>query len=130
MAAPATPPATKRIELSVTDARMRFLHLMRLTRVTKQVTVIVENGHPVAAIVPPDMLAERPGDPPGTEAGAAGWVQRVEKVREDLRRQHAAHTAELLRALEEAWAVVDSLRPPGADRQVDAVRTAHAALRR
>jgi hypothetical protein len=57
---------------------------------------------------------------------AAGWLQRIERVRDDLRRQHA----ELQRALDQAWEVIDATSPPGARPAVDALRAAHADLRR
>lgn len=125
MATEATTPAPVRIELSISEARTRFLQLVRLTRPTRQTTVIVDRGVPVAAIVPPDLLENR-----GESPSAAGWLQRIEKVRADLLRQHATRADEFRRALDEAWQVIDALSPPGADRRVDSLRTAHAPLRR
>jgi PHD/YefM family antitoxin component YafN of YafNO toxin-antitoxin module len=131
MAEPATTPSPTRIELSVSEARIRFLQLVRLTRVTRQTTVIVEQGRPVAAIVSPEMLADdRAGDAAGTHVSAAGWMRRLEKVREGLRRQHATRTTELLQALDEAWKLLDTLRPSGTDKHVDTLRTTHAEIRR
>ena len=60
---------------------------------------------------------------------AAGWARRLENVRQQLRRQHAIETAELRQALEETWRIIDQLRPPAADQQIDAQRVAHAHLR-
>jgi antitoxin (DNA-binding transcriptional repressor) of toxin-antitoxin stability system len=114
-----------RIELPVTEARTRFLQLVRLTQLARQTTVIVDRGRPVAAIVPPELLEAR-----SEGASAAGWLQRLEKVRDDLRRQHATQTDELRRALDEAWKVIDALRPPGTDRPIDTLRATHAPLRR
>jgi hypothetical protein len=51
-------------------------------------------------------------------------------VRDGLRRQHAVRTAELVQALDEAWQLLDTLRPPGKDRAVDALRAGHAEIRR
>ena len=131
MAIEATKPPPVRIELSINEARTRFLQLVRLTRLTHQTTVIVDRGESVAAIVPPERLERVPDwQPEPATPSAAGWLQRIERVRDDLRRQHAAHTDEFRRALDEAWAVIDTLRPPGTDRHLDTLRTAHAPLRR
>jgi antitoxin (DNA-binding transcriptional repressor) of toxin-antitoxin stability system len=130
MAATARGPSPNRIELSVNEARTRFLQLIRLTRVTNQETVVVDQGQPVAVIVSPDVLADRQREPVGTNLNAAGWLQRLETVRRNLHRQHDAHSAQLIQALDEAWNAIDSLRPPGADRRIDTLRTTHAPLRR
>jgi len=129
MADPATiqPPVRR---LSLGEARLRFLSLVRLTRLTRQATLIVDQGQPVAAIVAPEMLtAARDQEPPGAPGSAAGWMRRLETVRRDLRRQHAIETTEVINALDEAWRLLDSLRPSGADRTVDTLRAAHAPLR-
>src|SRR3954464_15807415 len=105
MAAPAWRPAPNRIQLSVTEARTRFLQLIRLTPVTGQETIILDQGRPVAAIVPPDVITDRRGDQPDT-ASAAGWLQRLENVRSELQRQHTAHASQLRQALNEAWSVI------------------------
>ena len=127
-------PIRRRIELSVPEARLRFQQLVRLTGLTGQTTVVVDGGRPVAAIVPAadadppaPLSVPEPATPP---ANAAGWMRRLEKVREDVRRQHAGRIDELARALDEAWQLLDTLRPPGTDRAVDAARAAHADTRR
>ncbi|NMO51495.1 type II toxin-antitoxin system Phd/YefM family antitoxin [Actinoplanes sp. TBRC 11911] len=203
MVAPARTPAPSHLELPVNEARTRFLQLVRQIRATRQTVLIVDQGRPVAAIGPPDLIAARHPDvaarhpdvaarhpdvaarhpdvaarhpdvaarhPDVTaldadvtaldadviarrgdatarrgdasarhadaatarlpDATAAGWAQRLETVRHDMRRQHAAHTAELLQALVEAWNVIDTLRSPGPDRHIDALRTSHKRLRR
>jgi hypothetical protein len=56
-------------------------------------------------------------------------LRRLEEVREEMRRQHAAHITELLQALEQTWNVIDALRPPGADGNVDMLRATQAHLR-
>ncbi|MGX6603125.1 hypothetical protein ACWKSP_13435 [Micromonosporaceae bacterium Da 78-11] len=131
MAEAAVPLPRRRIELPVSEARLRFLQLVRLADVAKQITVLVDRGTPAAAIVPLQ-VADAAFDPPAPmpEASAAGWIRRVETLREDLRRKHAARTDELQDALDESWQLIDALRPPGVDRGVDAVRAAHAQLRR
>ncbi|HWS33061.1 MAG TPA: hypothetical protein VN408_09995 [Actinoplanes sp.] len=57
-------------------------------------------------------------------------MRRIEKVREDVRRQHAGRIGELSQALEEAWRLLDSMRPPGTDRTTDTLRAGHADLRK
>ena len=105
------------------EARTRFVQLARLAGLTQQTTVVTEDGRPLAAIVPVE--ASRPESERPNPA-AAGWLRRIDKLRADLRRQHVG----LEQALEEAWRELDRLRPPGADREVDALRAAHAAVRR
>ncbi|MBB2944190.1 antitoxin (DNA-binding transcriptional repressor) of toxin-antitoxin stability system [Actinoplanes lutulentus] len=140
-------PIRRRIELTVAEARLRFQQLVRVTGVTGQVTVVVDGGRPIAAIVPvSDLVGDKPpaGAPPApppvprqvAPIHAApsrveeGWLQRIERVREDVRRQHAGRISELTRALDEAWAALDAVRPAGADRVVDTLRAAHGDLRR
>ena len=140
MAEPARRLSPRRIELSISEARTRFVQLVRLTGVTRQVTVIVDQGRPIAAIGPADQApgAQAEGRAPGAQAeervanpvSAAGWMRRLEAMREDLRRQHHARTTELTKALDEVWQVLDAIRPPGSDRHVDALRAAHADVRR
>jgi antitoxin (DNA-binding transcriptional repressor) of toxin-antitoxin stability system len=143
-------PIRRRLELSVAEARLRFQQLVRVTGLTGQVTVVVDGGRPVAAIVPPgDVLGPAPPAaaaaaagpappaaadaagpaPPAADAAAAGWMRRIEKVREDVRRQHAGRIRELSQALDEAWRLLDEARPPGTDRAADALRAMHADLR-
>ncbi|WP_305785550.1 hypothetical protein [Symbioplanes lichenis] len=62
------------------------------------------------------------------QAVAEGWQRRLETLREQLRVQHQRRTEELERALAQAWAVVDELRPPGRDRALDQLRAEHRAL--
>ncbi|PRX10996.1 hypothetical protein CLV67_13254 [Actinoplanes italicus] len=61
---------------------------------------------------------------------AEGWMRRIEKVREDVRRQHAQRIGELSQALDEAWRMLDAVRPPGTDRAADTLRATHADLRK
>ncbi|WP_045747006.1 hypothetical protein [Actinoplanes rectilineatus] len=213
MGEPATP-IRRRLELTVAEARLRFQQLVRVTGLTNQVTVIVDGGRPIAAIVPVGDVADfesgprsgavpsgrpstpsapparpgaassagaphsrsssapesrplsapparssslpdsrppsaphsrslsapesrpssappvRPAAPPAPAASSAGWLQRIERVREDVRRQHAGRIRELSGALEEAWRLIDATRPPGTDRAADTLRAAHADLRR
>ena len=121
MAEPATPLSHPRLELSLVEARTRFVQLARLAGLTQQTTVVTEDGRPLAAIVP--IGATQPERP---NPAAAGWIRRIDKLRAELRRQHEG----LEQALEEAWRELDRLRPPGADREIDTLRTAHADIRR
>ena len=133
MAEPATPLPHPRLELSLVEARTRFVQLARLAGLTNQTTVVTEEGRPLAAIVPigsaqPPQQAQppQPAQPSRPNPAAAGWIRRIDQLRAELRRQHVG----LERALEEAWKELDRLRPPGADREIDALRAAHADLRR
>lgn len=101
-------------------ARTRFVQLARLAGLTQQTTVITEDGRPLAAIVP---IGATP--PERASPAAAGWIRRIDQLRAEFRRQHAG----LEQALEEAWRELDRARPPGADREVDALRAAHAHIR-
>jgi antitoxin (DNA-binding transcriptional repressor) of toxin-antitoxin stability system len=124
MAEPATPMPHPRLELSLVEARTRFVQLARLAGLTNQTTVVTDDGRPLAAIVP--IGATRPPEPERPNPAAAGWVRRIDKLRAEFRRQHVG----LEQALEDAWRELDKLRPPGTDRDIDALRTAHADLRR
>jgi antitoxin (DNA-binding transcriptional repressor) of toxin-antitoxin stability system len=121
MAEPATPLPHPRLELSLVEARTRFVQLARLAGLTNQTTVVTDEGRPLAAIVPIGAT-----QPDRASPAAAGWIRRIDKLRAELRRQHVG----LEQALEEAWRELDRLRPPGADREIDALRTAHADIRR
>jgi antitoxin (DNA-binding transcriptional repressor) of toxin-antitoxin stability system len=123
MAEPATPLPHPRLELSLVEARTRFVQLARLAGLTNQTTVVTEDGRPLAAIVP---IGATRADADRPNPAAAGWIRRIDKLRAEFRRQHVG----LEQALEDAWQELDRLRPPGADKQVDALRTAHADLRR
>ncbi|MEU4619815.1 hypothetical protein AB0G04_07535 [Actinoplanes sp. NPDC023801] len=67
---------------------------------------------------------------PSSSVSAEGWMRRIEKVREDVRRQHAQRIGELSQALDEAWRMLDAVRPPGTDRAADTLRATHADLRK
>ncbi|GAA3955188.1 hypothetical protein Aau02nite_86350 [Amorphoplanes auranticolor] len=105
------------------EARTRFVQLARLAGLTNQTTVVTEDGRPLAAIAP--IGAIRP-DPERPNPAAAGWIRRIDKLRAEFRRQHVG----LEQALEDAWRELDRMSPPGTDKQVDALRTAHADIRR
>ncbi len=122
MAEPIAAVSPPRRELPLHEARTRFVQLVRLAGLTGQSTLVTDAGRPLAVISPPDA----PGRDAATASTAAGWMRRVEKLRADLRRQHEA----LEQALEQAWQELDRLRPPGTDRDVDALRTVHSTIRR
>ncbi|WP_433298913.1 hypothetical protein ACQP2F_44790 [Actinoplanes sp. CA-030573] len=121
MTQPAAAAPRPPLELTLAEARTRFVQLVRLAGLTRQATVVTDAGRPAAAIVPIDVLRQS-----GRRQTVDGWLRRIEKVREDLRAEHAA----LQHALGEAWARLDEVRPPGADPDVDALRASHADLRR
>lgn len=107
---------------------MRLVQLVRMTAVADQVTLIVDAGRPVAALVPADAAqtsAQARASAAHAQAVAAGWAQRLESVRGTLRGQHASQQREWQRALTEVWRLLDRLSPPGAERGVDALRAAH-----
>ena len=122
MAEPAVPITRPPLELSLPEARSRFGQLARLASLAQQTTVVTDGGRKVAAIVPINHLRDDDDRP---SAAAAGWLRRIERVRADLRRQHTA----LEEALEQAWRELDRLGPPGADRDIDALRAAHSGIR-
>jgi antitoxin (DNA-binding transcriptional repressor) of toxin-antitoxin stability system len=111
-----------RLELSLVEARTRFVQLVRLAGLAQQTTVVTDGGRPLAAIVPVGGGNDHDGEKPNA---AAGWVKRIETLRDDFQRQHAV----LERALEQAWQELDKLRPPGVDRDVDELRVAHSVFR-
>jgi antitoxin (DNA-binding transcriptional repressor) of toxin-antitoxin stability system len=121
MAEPATPLPHPCLELSLVEARTRFVQLARLAGLTGRTTVVTEDGRPLAAIVP--VGAARPERP---NPAAAGWIRRIDNLRAEFGRQHGG----LEQALEDAWRELDRARPPGVDRQVDALRAAQADIRR
>ena len=57
MAEPAGPVPRPRLELSLLEARTRFVQLARLASLTQQTTIVTDGGRPLAAIVP----VTRPG---------------------------------------------------------------------
>ena len=94
----------------------------------ERVTVITDRGRPVAAIVPINAV---PSEQPAlsatarSENAAAGWMRRIEQVRDAVRRQHAMRITGLERALIDVWAVIDRLLPQGSDTTVDELRIVH-----
>lgn len=129
MAQPAFPPAPR--DLSLTEARTRLAALARMTDLTGAVTVISDAGRPVAALVPVDAARSRSDAQAAAahrQATVHGWQQRLETLREHLRRQHRQETKSLQDALQQAWTLIDQLRPPGRDRAVDQLRAQQRQL--
>jgi antitoxin (DNA-binding transcriptional repressor) of toxin-antitoxin stability system len=128
MAEPAVPlPRRRRIELPMPEARNRFTQLVRLASLTGQVTVLADQGRPVAVIAPVAALLSDESSTATrahTEQAAAGWMRRIEQVREAVRRQHATRISELEHALTDAWDVIDRIAPRGSDRAADELRVA------
>ena len=127
MAEPATPLPRRRIELPLLEARTRLTQIVRLTPVTAHLSVIPDRGRPVAKIVPADAgCGETPSPVPKarTDNAAAGWMRRIEQVREAVRRQHAMRISELEHALTDAWDVIDRVAPRASDRAADELRVA------
>jgi prevent-host-death family protein len=120
-------PRRRRIELPMLEARNRFTQLVRLASLTGQVTVVTDQGRPAAAILPAGAaLIDEPSAAPNTHTGSAvaGWMRRIEQVREAVRRQHATRISELEHALSDAWNVIDRVAPRGSDRAADELRVA------
>jgi antitoxin (DNA-binding transcriptional repressor) of toxin-antitoxin stability system len=126
------PSGDRVLALAVREAQVRFSQLVGLAELTDQVTVVHRDGRPVAAVVPAGAarsLAEARRSEVRAQASAAGWSRRLTDLRDQLTRRHAAERAALLRALAEAWDLLDRHSPPGADREVDRLRAAHRDLR-
>lgn len=134
MPAPAAPIPSRSLELSLLEARTRFVQLIRLAGLTRQATTITDTGRPIAAIVPIEVLraieVQARDDSLRPSEATAGWMRRIEQVRDDVRRQHADRIRNLEQALEQAWQAIDSLRGPGSDADIDALRVLHADTRR
>jgi antitoxin (DNA-binding transcriptional repressor) of toxin-antitoxin stability system len=128
MEQPKTAASPRRIERSVTEARIQLAQLIRMISMTGEVVHIVDGGRPVAAIVADDTAQSRAEVAAGrdrTRAAAAGWEHRVEQVRATAGRQQAVRIRVLEQLLREAWRLLDDRHPPGTDRAVDGVRTAY-----
>jgi antitoxin (DNA-binding transcriptional repressor) of toxin-antitoxin stability system len=123
MAEPAGQIPGPRLDVPLPEARTRFVQLARLARLTGQRTVVTDGGRPLAAIVPADDVT---GRATGAAAVAAGSVRRIEILRAEFQRRHGV----LEQALEQVWQELDRVRPPGSDGAVDALRLAHADIRR
>lgn len=123
MAEPAGQIPRPRLQLSLPEARTRFVQLARMANLSQQSTVITDGGRPLAAIVP----IHSAGDGTVTsDRSAAGWLRRIERLRAEFHGQQDV----IIHALSLAWQELDRISPPGADSRVDALRLAHADLRR
>lgn len=127
MAQPAAPNPDPTLVLSLAEARNRFVQLARMAALNQQVTVVTDGGRHIAVIAPPRVLDDKRPANPGT---AQGWLQRIDQVRAEVRRQLEQRTTQLEQALDEAWQLLDGRHPAGTDRDVDVLRVLHADVRR
>jgi len=128
MKEPESAAASRRIQRSITEARIQLAQLIRMISLTGEVVHIVDGDRPVAAIVADDTARSRAEVTAATDratATAAGWQRRIEEVRATVRRQQADRTRVLEHLLSEAWRLLDDRCPPGADRAVDGARAAY-----
>jgi antitoxin (DNA-binding transcriptional repressor) of toxin-antitoxin stability system len=120
--------ASRRIERSITEARIQLAQLIRMIALTGEVVHIVDGGRPVAAIVADDTArsrAEATAAQGRARAAAAGWQRRIEEVRGTVGRQHADRIRVLEHLLNDVWGLLDDRCPAGKDRAVDGARTAY-----
>lgn len=113
-----------RRELSLLEARLRFVQLARMASLTRHVTIVTDAGRPIAAIVPAEP-SHTARDGTRESATAGGWLRRIQHLRAQFHREHAV----TIQALQQIWQEVDRLCPPGSDGGIDALRLAHASLR-
>ena len=133
MAERAAPLPSRNLELSVLEARSRFVQLVRFAALAHQITTITDGGRQMAVIAPVDALRTddpRHSEPPRGAKAAEGWIRRIEEVRTEVRRQHERRIAELEQAVEELWRTLDDLQPPRTNPDVDALRVLHGEIRR
>jgi PHD/YefM family antitoxin component YafN of YafNO toxin-antitoxin module len=133
MGEPAAPMPSRSLELSVPEARSRFVQLVRFADLTHQITTVTDGGRPVAVIAPAGALRadeNRRDDRSGGSRTAEGWLRRIEQVRTEVRRQHERRIAELEQAVEQLWRALDDVQPPRTNSDVDALRVLHGEIRR
>lgn len=127
-------------EVSVREARLRLVQLVRLIQLGDHVTVLTdETGRPAAALVPAAAArsvaqlresaacaaASAQQAQARAAASAAGWSRRLEVLREQSARRHAAELQAVSQALAEAWAELDRRCPRAADPALRRLRAAH-----
>jgi len=135
MEEPESAAASRRIQRSITEARIQLAQLIRMVSLTGEVVHIVDGDRSVAAIVADDTARTRAEVTAATDrasATAAGWLRRIEEVRATVGRQQADRACVLEHLLREAWRLLDDHCPPGSDRAVDGARAAYreAAIQR
>lgn len=117
------------------EARTRLTQLVALAELTDTVTVITRDGdpRPVAAIVPAPAartMAQARADADRLAAVTGGWARRLDQLRQQSSRRHAAEMQALTDALAEVWAELDRRVGPGRDPDLARLRAAHADLLR
>ncbi|MFV2101530.1 type II toxin-antitoxin system Phd/YefM family antitoxin [Micromonospora sp. LOL_024] len=133
MAVPAlTPRNAPARSLPLREARTRLSQLVAMAELTDTVTVVTRDGdsRPVAAIVPAGAarsVAEARADAERLAEVTAGWARRLEALRAQSGRRHAAELRGVAAALAEVWAELDKRAAPG-DPALVRLRAAHADL--
>ncbi|MFC0505663.1 type II toxin-antitoxin system Phd/YefM family antitoxin [Micromonospora costi] len=134
MAVPAlTPHPEQPRSLPLREVRTRLTQLVALAELTDTVTVVTRDGdpRPIAAIVPAGAartLAQTRADADRLAAVATGWARRLDELREQSGRRHAAELRAVRVALAQAWAELDRRAAPGGDPTLARLRAAHADL--
>ncbi|MGK5740997.1 type II toxin-antitoxin system Phd/YefM family antitoxin [Micromonospora sp. URMC 103] len=134
MAVPAlTPSSDQPRSLPLREVRTRLTQLVALAELTDSVTVVTRDGdpRPVAAIVPAGAartLAQTRADADRLTAVTTGWARRLDELREQSGRRHAAELRAVRAALAQAWAELDRRAAPGGDPALARLRAAHADL--
>ncbi|GLZ80211.1 hypothetical protein Afil01_50180 [Actinorhabdospora filicis] len=135
MAAPNIVPGPRSVPLR--EARVRFSQLVALTELNNTTTIITRDNdsRPIAVLAPTSAVRDAPEAPVAPPRSAdwhatvnAGWAKRLDSVRAQLSDRHARECRVLLDALNRAWAELDRLARPGADRDVDELRALQAEL--
>ncbi|RIV41440.1 type II toxin-antitoxin system Phd/YefM family antitoxin [Micromonospora radicis] len=131
MAVPAlTPRDLPPRSLPLREARTRLSQLVAMAELTDTVTVVTRDGdpRPVAAIVPVAAVrtaAQVRADADRLAEVTAGWARRLEALREQTGRRHAAELRAIRAALAEAWTELERRAAPG-DPALARLRAAHA----
>ncbi|MEV1328167.1 type II toxin-antitoxin system Phd/YefM family antitoxin [Micromonospora costi] len=134
MAVPAlTPHPEQPRSLPLREVRTRLTQLVALAELTDTVTVVTRDGdpRPIAAIVPAGAartLAQTRADADRLAAVTTGWARRLDELREQSGRRHAAELRAVRAALAQAWAELDRRAAPGKDPALARLRAAHADL--
>lgn len=143
--------------MSLREAQTRLAYYARVVALNRRSVTIVDAGRELAVLGPVagkpvagkpvgekpvggTPVGERPvgakppaekPEPPESERlkqVSAGWANRLESVRADLQRRHAADVAVLRQALAEVWQRLDEVAPRGIDARVDQLRAAQRDL--
>ncbi|MEU2611071.1 type II toxin-antitoxin system Phd/YefM family antitoxin [Micromonospora sp. NPDC007271] len=120
--------------LPLREVRTRLTQVIALAELTDTVTLVTRDGdpRPVAAVVPAAAArtaAQARADAERLAAISAGWSRRLEELRRQSSRRHAAERRALVEALAEVWAELER-RAPAGDPALARLRAAHADLLR